>query len=241
MSVSVSVQMNTSSNVINARQRGCGKVMFSQVSVCPQGGLSLVPCPFWGGVSLVLGSFWGWVCPEGGYSHIPPDMGRGYSPRNGIQWDAAVRILLECFLLVSINACVESEQSRCRSVEEYAPQKLNPQCFLFFQVTGFTSVSGSRLLSGKNSLFLPVAWKLWCTGVYNTQAMFQTVEFCERRLYAMLIFESKSLFLYYVQPKWLQLQICTFPHCPVFWYNSFNKSYLLQFFSKRSASSYKIK
>ena len=51
------------------------------------GGLSLVPCPFQG-VSLVIGPFCGWVC----------------SGEHGT-WDTiskwVVRILLECFLVIS--------------------------------------------------------------------------------------------------------------------------------------------
>ena len=58
--------------IITVRQRSCGKVMFSQVFVCPREGvaylwfqvpsLSLVPCPFWGGYGISL------PCPflEGG-------------------------------------------------------------------------------------------------------------------------------------------------------------------------------
>ena len=51
--------------VVTARQRSLGKVMFSQVSVCLQGGwVSLVPCLFWGWICLVPGPF-----QRGGYVH----------------------------------------------------------------------------------------------------------------------------------------------------------------------------
>ena len=64
--------------------------------------------------------------------------------------------------------------------------KIKPPMFLVFRVIGFTSMSGSRfLLSGKsehsNSLSLPVAWKPSYPRVYNTQAMFQTAEFLEKK------------------------------------------------------------
>ena len=43
------------SHLITARKRSCDKVMFSEVFVCPQGSLSLVPCLFGRvGVSLSL-------------------------------------------------------------------------------------------------------------------------------------------------------------------------------------------
>ena len=103
-----------------ARQRSCGKAMFSQVSVCPSGGVG-ISCPmfFLGWISLVPGPFWGvamsmeWVCPWGGYVQrcvLTPDMGPqggGYvrgrwvhtHPSHRIQQDTvgkrAVPILLE--------------------------------------------------------------------------------------------------------------------------------------------------
>ena len=97
---------------IAARQRSCGKVMFTQVSVCPRGvdGIS-GPMSFPG----VCGYLW-YQVPSvgGGYVHgqgldmsrrVEYVQGRGYStPRHGIQRNMvdkrAVRILLECFPVI---------------------------------------------------------------------------------------------------------------------------------------------
>ena len=96
MSVSVSVHMNTSANVITARQRSCGKVMFSRVSVCPEGG----------------GYLWFHVWRVTHQSEMGPQGVGTHPPPHGIQWDMvskwAVRILLECFLVVSIKPCDRS-------------------------------------------------------------------------------------------------------------------------------------
>ena len=89
--------------LITARQQSFGKVMFSQMSVCPRRGgaeylwshvlsLSLVPCPFWGRVYLV-------PCPFQGVGiHNPPDaLPPGYpisgipyppEPQTGSYWNA---------------------------------------------------------------------------------------------------------------------------------------------------------
>ena len=74
-----------------ALQRSCGKAMFSQVSVCPSGGVGISCAMFFlGWISLVPGLFWGggyvhgvgmsmeWVCPWGVYVQrcvLTPDMG----------------------------------------------------------------------------------------------------------------------------------------------------------------------
>ena len=89
--------------IITACQRSCGKVMFSQVSVCSrgEGGYSGPMSLFGGGWDLV----W-WVPP----SPHPPRHGTSWvgmstptPPKHGIQCDTvgkrAIRILLECFLV----------------------------------------------------------------------------------------------------------------------------------------------
>ena len=65
--------------VVTARQRSCGNIMFSQVSVFPQGGrgwVSLVPCPFlgwyvWSHVTSRRGGK-RCVCPEEYHMGPPP-------------------------------------------------------------------------------------------------------------------------------------------------------------------------
>ena len=55
--------MDIKQSIITARKRSCGKVMFSQVSVCPQGVGISSPMFFsdGGGASLVPGPFLKWV------------------------------------------------------------------------------------------------------------------------------------------------------------------------------------
>ena len=104
--------------VITDRQRSCGKVMFSQASVCSQGGrVSLVLDPFcgvgypwykvlsrWGcRVSLVPGPFCGLGYPwyqvlSGGRISL----GEGGIGGEGRPLRWSVRILLECFLIVCV-------------------------------------------------------------------------------------------------------------------------------------------
>ena len=82
--------------------------MFSQVSVCPEGWASLVPCPFQEvGISDTMS------LPEGGYvqgvvSTLQHGTSRGYVgggyeiPKDTIG-KQAVCILLECFLVNSVS------------------------------------------------------------------------------------------------------------------------------------------
>ena len=74
-------------DVFTACKVGCGKVMFSQVCVCSQGGwVSLVPCPFWG-----VGR--GGYVQDGVGTHPSP-------PIHGILRDMVnKRVVLECFLV----------------------------------------------------------------------------------------------------------------------------------------------
>ena len=92
---------NWANRIITARIRRMGKVLFSQVSVCPLGGgggllhlcpiiLQLVPCPFWGiphlhsnntGPMFFPG---GTPCPSHNTSTGPRPLPKGYpSPRKG--------------------------------------------------------------------------------------------------------------------------------------------------------------
>ena len=80
--------------IFTARQRSCGKVMFSQMYVCPQGVDISGPMFFPG----MLGYLWYQLHSKGaGY------VGGDPPTRRGIQWDTVgkrvVRILLKCFLL----------------------------------------------------------------------------------------------------------------------------------------------
>ena len=72
-----SASINYSKNIIfsisifTARNGSCEKVMFSLVSVCPQGMGGYVWFHLSSGVLSMLGPFWGWVCPGGGQVGMP--------------------------------------------------------------------------------------------------------------------------------------------------------------------------
>ena len=95
--------------VVTARQRSCGKVMFSEVFVCPhgciflwshvlsRGWVSLVPGPLGWEVCPGCGNVWGVGMSRGGYSPYT---------RQGILWDMVskrvVHILLACSLVFEV-------------------------------------------------------------------------------------------------------------------------------------------